>query len=87
MKARLALCLVHHTPTMGYDPKATGLAERCVGLINEPTRMLLCSAELEPIYWPWAAEHAADQARCKVLHPGLPHGTIRDEMRCQTPVH
>ena len=47
MKARLYERLIHHTSTMGYDPKANGLAERYVGLSEGQTRKLLFSSDLD----------------------------------------
>ena len=72
MKARLFDRKIFHTTTMGYDPKANGLAERYVGLIKEQTRNLIFSSELDEQWWPWAAEHASEQARSKIITPASP---------------
>ena len=60
---------VHHTYTIGYDPKANGTAERFVGVITDMGRKLTLGAKLEGKYWPYALEHATEHARSLVPLP------------------
>ena len=69
MKLRLQNRQIYHTTTMGYDPTSNGLAERVVGPVKEQARTTLQAAQLPDNVWPWASEHACEQARSKLLAP------------------
>ena len=60
---------VHHTYTIGYDPKTNDTAERFVGVVKSMGRKLTRGAKLEDKYWPYALEHATEHARSLALLP------------------
>ena len=60
MEERLHQRMIHHTKTMGYDPKANGMAERFVGIIKDSARKILQAAKMTDNFWCYATEHAAE---------------------------
>ena len=58
---------IDHTFTSGYDPQASGTAERSVGLLKALAARSLASAGLSHEYWSYVVKCASQSLLCHAL--------------------
>ena len=58
---------IYHTFTSGYDPQASGTAERAVGLVKSLAARVLATAQLDSSYWSYSVRYAVQSLLCHAL--------------------